>query len=178
MKNLIISVLFLIISIPVYSIEFSFPDALIKIPQGFEGPQRQSMGNGASSIAFTKKHSDGQNATLLQISIWAPGQKFPEMSDEELKQGSTQYLMQFLAGLSRQRTNFKKSEVEYITISGIPAAKIKWDGNVGDKSVHGVMYCYVFNSKIVSLHTQDLAEFEGFFTKLAEDSFESITLAR
>ena len=40
------------------------------------------------------------------------------------------------------------------------------------------MYCYIFNSKIVSLHTQDLVEFNELYLEQAVKAFETIKLAR
>jgi len=177
-NRVLISIFFILLSFVTHASEFNFADASIDIPEGFEGPIERSMGQGASTIAFRNLHEDGNNATLLQITTWNSGKTFPEMTDDELKKGSAQYLEQFLSGIARKRNSFEKSEIEYIEISGVPAAKIQWSGEIDSKQAHGVMYCYVFNSKIISLHTQDLIEFNGRYLNQAVKSFESIKLAR
>ena len=177
-NRILIHIIIIFLSFATHANEFSFADASINIPEGFEGPIERSMGQGASTIAFRNLHEDGNNAALLQITTWNPGKPFPEMTDDELKKGSAQYLKQFLSGIARKREIFEKSEIEYIDISGVPAAKIKWSGEIDSKQAHGVMYCYVFNSKIVSLHTQDLIKFNGRYLNQAVKSFESIKLAR
>ena len=170
--------LMLLMSLTLQAGEFTFADAKIQIPAGFEGPMTQDMGNGMSNIGFRKPHKENQHATLLQISVWSPGQRFPSLTNEELKQGASKYLLQFLSGVARKRSDFKKSDIEFVEISGVPAAKVKWTGNFDNISMHGVMYCYVYNSKIISLHTQDMVDFEGVFINKAVASFESITLKK
>jgi len=177
-NRILISIVIILFSCFSEANEFSFVDASINIPAGFDGPIKKNMGQGASTIAFQNLHKDENNATLLQITTWNPGKPFPEMTDEELKKGAAQYLEQFLSGVARKRSHFEKSEVEFIKISGVPAAKVNWSGEIDSKKAHGVMYCYVFNSKIISLHTQDLVEFGGLYLNQAVESFESIKLAR
>lgn len=178
MNRILIYIIIIFLSFATHAKEFSFADASINIPEGFEGPIERSMGQGAKTIAFRNLHEDGNNATLLQITTWNPGKPLPKMTDDELKKGSAQYLEQFLSGVARKRNNFEKSEIEYIEISGVPVAKIMWSGEIDSKQAHGVMYCYVFNSKIISLHTQDLIKFNGRFLNQVVKAFESIKLAR
>jgi hypothetical protein len=177
-NRIIISIVVIFLSSFSHANEFSFDDASINIPVGFEGPIKKNMGQGASTIAFQNLHEDGSNATLLQITTWNPGKTFPEMTDVELKKGAVQYLEQFLSGVARKRSHFEKSEIEYINISGVPVAKVNWTGEIDSKKAHGIMYCYVFNSKIISLHTQDLVKFNGLYLNQAVKAFESIKLAR
>lgn len=167
--------LFFLVSVQVQA--YDFGDGSIKIPEGFEGPVTQNMGQGASATAYTYPH-DSNTGTLLQITTWDPGQSFPQMTNEELKSGSVQYLLQFLSGVQRKRDSFKKGEVELIEVSGQPVAKIAWSGSIQGKEVHGIMYCLVYNSKIYSFHTQDFSSFKGKYTKLAVTAFESIELKR
>jgi hypothetical protein len=177
-NRILISLVLFFISISTIANEYSFADASINIPNGFEGPIEQDMGPGTSVVAFRKLHEDGNNATLLQITTWNPGKSFPEMSDDELKKGAAQYLAQFLSGVARKRNHFEQSDIEFIKISDVPVAKVNWSGEFGSKKAHGVMYCYVFNSKIVSLHTQDLVEFNGLYLDQALQAFEAIKFAR
>jgi hypothetical protein len=155
---------------------YDFGDGVIAIPEGFEGPISQNMGQ-ANITAYRYPH-DTNTGTLLQITAWNPGQQFPQMSREELEAGSKRYLLQFLGGVQRKRDNFKQGDVEFIQISGLPVAKVEWDGAVQGTRVHGVMYCFLYNSTIYSFHTQDFSSFEGKYTKLAVDAFESIELKR
>ena len=138
---------------------------------------KQSMGQSATTTAFTYPHTNG-GGTLLQISVWDPGQTIPPMSADELKRGTKQYLLQFLSGIERKRNKFSRQEVEFIEISGQPAAKVAWSGEVQGMEVHGIMYCLIFNSKIYSMHTQDLSSLDEKYTSMAVNAFESIQLQR
>lgn len=156
---------------------YEFEDGSIVIPKGFEGPITQNMGQGATSTAFTFPH-DEAGGTLLQITTWNPGQKFPNISKEELKAGSEQYLLQFLGGIKRKRENFKRGQVEFVDVSSHSLAKVNWEGKAMGESVHGVMYCFIYNSKIYSFHTQDFASFNKEYTNLAVKAFEAMQLKR
>lgn len=169
--------LFLVMLISGVATAYEFEDGSIVIPEGFEGPIVQNMGRGTSSAAFSFPHGDF-GATLLQITTWNPGQKFPEMSKDELKAGSEQYLLQFLGGIERKREHFERGEVKFIEVSGHPLAKVSWKGKAMGQSVHGVMYCFIFNSKIYSFHTQDFASFNEKYTRLAVNAFESMQLKK
>jgi hypothetical protein len=170
-------IIFLLLLLSGIAQAYEFEDGSIEIPQGFEGPVTQNMGQGASSTAFSFPHSEA-GGTLLQITTWNPGQEFPNMSKEELEAGSAQYLLQFLGGIQRKRENFERGEVEFIEVSGHPLAKVSWKGNAMGESVHGVMYCFIYNSKIYSFHTQDFASFNKKYTNLAVKAFESMQLKR
>ena len=171
------NLLFLLLLLTGISHAYEFEDGSIAIPKGFEGPVTQNMGQGASTTAFNYPHSQ-EGGTLLQITTWNPGKKFPSMSKEKLKAGSEQYLLQFLGGIERRRENFERSQVEFIEVSGHPLAKVKWKGKSMGESVHGVMYCFIYNSKIYSFHTQDFSTFNKKYANLAVEAFESIQLKR
>ena len=171
------SLLFLLLLLSGIARAYDFEDGSIDIPEGFEGPITQHMGQGVSSTAYSYPHGES-GGTLLQITTWNPGQEFPKMSKEELKAGSEQYLLQFLGGIERKRESFERGQVEFIEASGHPLAKISWKGSAMGKSVHGVMYCFIFNSKIYSFHTQDFDSFNKKYTNLAVKAFESMQLKR
>lgn len=156
---------------------YDFEDGEIDIPEGFQGPITQNMGQGASSTAFSFPH-DETGGTLLQITTWNPGQTFPEMSVADLKAGSEQYLLQFLGGIKLKRENFKQGQVEFIEVSGQSLAKVSWNGKAQGESVHGVMYCFIYNSKIYTFHTQDFTSLNKKYTNLAVKAFETIKLKR
>ncbi|MCV6623458.1 MAG: hypothetical protein OIF51_17095 [Cellvibrionaceae bacterium] len=171
------NIFFLLLLLSGIAQAYEFEDGSIEIPEGFEGPITQNMGQGVSSTAFSFLHGEA-GGTLLQITTWNPGQKFPNMPKEELKDGSAQYLLQFLGGIERKRENFERGKVEFVEVSDHPLAKVNWKGNVMGKSVHGTMYCFIYNSKIYSFHTQDLASFNKKYTNLAVKAFESMQLKR
>ncbi len=156
---------------------YDFGDGSIDVPEGFEGPVEKSMGQGATTTAFTYPHGNGGGA-LLQITAWDPGQDFPQMSDDQLRAGSKQYLLQLIAGVERKRNEFKQQKVEFIQISGHPAAKVTWSGELQGKDVHGVMYCLIFNSKIYSFHTQDFSSFNERYSALAVNAIEAVELEK
>ncbi len=156
---------------------YDFDAVSIKIPDGFEGPNEQSMGQGFISSAFAYPHQNGFS-TLLQLSVWDPGQTFPSLTLDELKEGTKDYLLQFLGGVQRKRQSFEKSDVEFVEISDHPMAKINWRGQLKGQKLHGVMYCLIYESKVYTFHTQDLESSNGEYTQLAVNAFEKMILTR
>lgn len=169
------SILFLFFySITSYA--FEFEGGVINIPGSFEGPIKKDMGTQGRIYAFRKLHRDGNGATLLQITVLTPDKKFPPLSDEKLKEGASHYLLMMLSGVERRRTNFHKTDIENIRISGVPAAKIHWSGNVKNKIAEGIMYSYIHNSNIISLHTQDYKKYNSRYINQAARAFEKIKI--
>lgn len=155
---------------------FEFEGGRIEIPQSFEGPISQDMAGQAKVYGFKRVHDDGVTGTLLQISVFDPGKKFPALSYDELKKGAGNYLSQILGGVERRRQGFAKSGIQYVEISGIPVAKVAWTGLASSEKMEGVMYCYIYNSKIISLHTQDFTEYKGQYLSQAVHAFENIKI--
>ncbi len=154
---------------------FEFDDVSIVIPEGFEGPKTHDLGQGVITTGFIYPHQDNRG-TLLQMSVWDPGQKFPIMSVEQLKTTTEKYLLQFLQGTQGARDDFRRQEVEFIQISGQPIAKVAWTGKALGASLQGVMYTLIYNSKVYSFNTQDLSELKGKYMQLAISAIEAIEL--
>ncbi|MCF6262391.1 MAG: hypothetical protein L3J24_02195 [Xanthomonadales bacterium] len=166
----------MIISQPAFGFEFGA--GVIEIPQYFEGPLSHDMRGKGSVHVFKKAHKHDKTGAVLQITVFDPGGKFPVLSKNELREGAEKYLVQFLEGVERKRKGFVKSSIEFIEISGIPAAKISWTGSEYSRELEGVMYCYVYDSKIISLHTQDFKEYKGKYISQAVHAFENIKIKR
>jgi len=173
MKKLLI--LFFVFTPPVQA--FDFEGGSLHIPAGFEGPITQDLNGQGNVYAFKRPHKD-TSAALLQISVFDPGQKFPELSQEEMKEAASQYLLQFLGGVERRRTNFQRGPVQFLRIGGLPLAKISWNGDHNQQRLEGVMYCYIFKSRIVNLHTQDYSKYNRQYIEQAVRAFESMHIAR
>lgn len=173
MRNVLFAFLTLF-SVPLFA--FTFDAGQIEIPDGFEGPASKGMGNNMIVHAFTHPHSGADTSALLQISIWNPGGTFPSMSGRQLEEAATGYLMQFLSGVARARRDFRHSDVEMLSISGRPVAKVMWQGTVDKGDAEGIMYCYLGRSQLVILHTQDLARFGGRYIDQAVQAFEAMEL--
>ena len=157
---------------------FEFEGGTIEIPSNFNGPIYRHMDGQGTVYGFKKTHKDGKTGTLLQLTVFEPGQKFPELSRQELKEGASNYLLQLLSGVERRRKMFVKSNVEFVEISSVPTAKITWTGSEYSRKMEGVMYCYIHNSKVIGLHTQDFIEYKGKYLSQAVQAFENIKINR
>ena len=173
MKKIALFLSLIILSFNSYA--FEFEGGNIAIPETFLGPVIEKYNKNSRSIAFTKPHSkEGDTGALLQLTVWGSDRALPELSNEGLKAAAEKYLLQFVGAIKKRRDNYSQSEVEYLTIANQPAAKINWQGSLNGKVLHGIMYCYITNNKIINLHTQDYVEYQGGNMLLATRAFEAI----
>jgi len=128
----------------------------IDVPNGFQDPVSERVGELATAIAFTKPHPDGPTRTLLQITVYDPGPNVPPPPKDQLGQLASRYLSQFLGGIERRRTNYSATPPTRITLGGLPAARATWSGSAEGKQLHGAMFSVIVGTKILSLHVQDL----------------------
>lgn len=155
---------------------FTFEAGDIDVPAGFEGPNAQQMGEGMVTTAFAYPHEGEDTSALLQITVWNPGRELPEMDQSEQVEASKAVLMQFIAGVAKARREFSVSDIEVVTVSDIPVTKIQWRGAVNKGPAEGVMYSYIHNSRMVVLHTQDLARYDREYIDLAVNAIESMNI--
>jgi hypothetical protein len=134
---------------------FSIDPVAIEVPAGFEGPISRSE-DAAAVVAFIKPHPDSRMSTLLQITIYDFGDKLRGLPAPERGTAAERYLLQFLSGVERRRSNFTPSEPNPVVLGGIPAAKVTWRGLANGIEAVGVMYCVVSGTKVISFHTQDI----------------------
>src|SRR4051812_18272392 len=78
----------------------------LAVPEGFVGPVSRSPDSNAVIVSYTKPHSTGGEATLLQISVYDFGAKMPPLPRERLGERADSYLEQFLQGLEKSRECF------------------------------------------------------------------------
>jgi hypothetical protein len=175
-KSKLLALLFAILACGVAGAkEFSVGPLRLTVPEGFQGPIRQDEG-AATVVGFSKPRADARANTLLQISIYDAGEGVEPLPDAERAAAATKYLLEFLGGVERQRTGFKRTTPEVIEIDGIPAARTTWTGRISGRAVDavGVMYCVVVGSSVISFHTQDLGSTPTSAMQDAMRAFESV----
>jgi hypothetical protein len=135
--------------------ELSAPPATLTVPPGFEGPVRQER-EGAILVAYVKPRADGRANTLLQVNVAEMGAKLVEVNPAGRGEAADRYLLQFLGGIEKRRTEFRKIGPVRVVLGGLPAARVQWTGNANAMQMVGAMYCVVVGTKVVVFHTQDL----------------------
>jgi hypothetical protein len=128
---------------------------VISVPEGFDGPIRSEK-DGGMTIAWVKRRPGMEGGTLLQISSVDLGASLDGVTAAQRLEGARHYLLEFVGGIEQKRGNFDLGEVEQVSLAGLPAARVRWTGTVGDIAAVGVMYCVLVGRSVVSLHTQDL----------------------
>ena len=109
---------------------FRFEGGSVEIPVGFTGPVEQRRGTELVLYGFTKRHAGRETATLLQITVLQPPGGLEPRTAEK-------YLLDFLGGVERRRTNFSRGPVESITIGGQAIARVNWRGRAENQSMKG-----------------------------------------
>jgi hypothetical protein len=141
---------------PVFAAPFSSDGIILEIPAGFEGPVTQN-GVGGKVFGFTKQSLAPDIRALLQVTIVDPDNSAipTSLTEEQLSQGAERYALDFVKGIERRRTEFKKGNVVRLVLGGIPAAKVSWRGNSQGIATNGVVYCVIVKGRVVLFHTQD-----------------------
>ena len=138
--------------------EYSDESMTLVVPDGFEGPVQQRPGPGALVVGYSKPTANSTSGTLLQITVYEPDSQEGPVPEDQRGAITEQYLLQFLGGVERARTSFSKSAVEKLPLGGIPAARIRWKGEARGAQMSGVMYCVIVGTRLISFHTQALAD--------------------
>lgn len=145
----------------------------IAVPAGFDGPTTGQK-EGTVMTAWVK-HRDGEDGgTVLQISIVDMGATLNGITVAQRAEDARHYLLEFIGAVARRRDNFKLGEVEPVPLAGVPAARVRWTGGVGEVQAIGVMYCMVLGTSIISMHTQDMGTEITPGMKLAMAAIEGV----
>jgi hypothetical protein len=128
---------------------------VILVPEGFEGPIRSDAGGGVTT-AWVKRLPGMNGGTLLQVSAVEVGASLDGITAAQRFEGARHYLLEFVDGIGQRRSNFELGDIEQVSLAGLPAARVRWTGNVDSSAAIGVMYCVLVGHSVVSLHTQDV----------------------
>lgn len=150
----------------------------ISVPAGYKGPLSSSHQSGAQVMGYVKKIPGSERGTLIQISTYDFGAQLSGMPEEMRGETAAYYHDQFLAGVQRQRTSFKSSEITRVVLDGIPSARVEWSGVAQGFKMSGVMYCSVAGTVVVSMHAQGFddspdADFEAAVAAIDKVRFNS-----
>lgn len=155
MKKIFALIVLLCVGAAVIAREFSLEPVTLSIPSGFEGPVRQEH-QGLVVIGFAKARADSRSNTLLQVNLIDLGSRLNGLKESERGRAADKYLLDFVGGIERRRSNFQRSQPSRLTLARLPAAKLQWTGQVNGTDTIGVMYCVVVGTKVVTFHAQDL----------------------
>lgn len=173
MHKALAAFLLLAVSALAAATEFTIDPVSIHVPAGFDGPIEQHQGTG-TVVTFARSSPDSVARTALQITIFDLGH--PLQGD--LATASRKYLMEFLEGVARRRSNFMGAEPTIITLDGFPAAKTQWTGKLEDIDTHGVIYCFVVGSRVIGLHVVEPGNEASAAMKEAIGAIESLRVSR
>jgi hypothetical protein len=155
---------------------FRFEGGSIDVPAGFTGPLEQRRGDEVTLYGFTKRHLGRESSTLMQITVYRAPSDLSQIPKDQEAREAERYLVQFLGGVERRRTNFSPGAVESIVVDGKHVARVKWRGQAEGHQMHGVMYCYINGRQVVTFHTQDFDFAPPDNMAAAVRAFESASL--
>jgi hypothetical protein len=127
----------------------------ITVPKEFEGPIRSSE-NGGVTTGWVARRPGTEGGTLLQVSVIDVGSSLEGITPAQRLEGARHYLLEFVRGIAQGRGNCELGDIEQVSLAGLPGARVRWTGTVGNRDAIGVMYCVLAGSSVISLHTQDL----------------------
>ena len=154
--------------------KYTFAGGTLDIPKGFEGPQLGTSDDGADTITFNMPHKGTTDATLMKVKVYNPGKKLPDITKKQLEKITKHYLHQYFAEIPRTTINLRVNDIEFVEGSKMPMARIKWIGERQSSKLHGAMYCYIFDSKIILFQAQDIVSKEGVHISKVMGAFESV----
>ena len=173
----VLSILFVFAS-NVFAEQYKDKVIILDVPEGFEGPIEGSPGPQAKTVAYTRAYENEDGGTLFQITEYDMGEALLGMPEDKRGETADYYLGQFLGGVERRRANFAAAAPERIVLGGVPAARVKWTGEVAGKRTSGVMYCVVVGTVVVSFHTQDVEGAPPGNRSAAMRAFEGVSVQR
>lgn len=148
----------------------------LAVPAGFERPEVLAPSPGFRMASFVRPIPGTERGTLLQITtldVDAAGLSLPD-SGEVLPTESS--LGEFLSGIERRRSEFEVVSRDRMELSGLPAARAAWRGIAGGRGMHGVMYCVIVGSRVVTFHTQTFSGAPEDHLPAAVQAIESVIL--
>ncbi|MGD2166482.1 MAG: hypothetical protein PVF63_00145 [Gammaproteobacteria bacterium] len=148
----------------------------LDVPAGFDGPVAAAGGEDVEVVAFRWPRDTGNFPTLLQITKYENDAVLADMRDEERGAAAERYLLRFLEGVARRRSNFISSDPIRIRLAGLPAAKIFWGGSAQGRGLSGVTYCLVAGTTIISFQTQDFEPIPSELRNAIMHSIEALVL--
>ncbi len=149
----------------------------ISVPPGFEGPTAAPIGPTGYTKGYVRKIPGASSGTLLQITTYDFGSSLSNLPKEVLGDASEKYLMQFLAGIERQRTDFRAATPTRLKLGGIDASRVEWSGVANGRLLSGVMYCVIVGTVVVSFHTQGFRDAPATDRTDALEAIESVSFA-
>jgi hypothetical protein len=147
--------------------EEEFAGFLIAPPKDFEAIRPPSPPPGTRTIAWKgAERSDGTAPSVQWTAIEIPADG-PEMT---LEIG----LGKFLGSIRSRRQNWTESEPEYGSLGGVAFIKKSWSGREPFAQVDmlGTHYVAIVGNRVISLSTQDLAEYAAD-VKVCEESLKT-----
>jgi hypothetical protein len=127
----------------------------IAAPDGFSGPEHRALGPGTETFAYRKDRPLGQVGTLLQVTRHEFGDALKNLPESERYPTARKYLLDFLKGIERRRTNYNQSAPTAVSLDSRSAARAEWTGQYDGIDAHGVMYAVIAGTTLYVFHTQD-----------------------
>lgn len=175
MRSLILCLL-LLVRAATLSAQYEDGPIRLAVPAGFEGPEVETTSPGFKTAGFVRDIPGTQRGTVLQITTIDLDQAGLSLSDLGEGDPTEALLDEFLASVERHRDNFQLVSRGRMELSGLPAARGEWRGIGGGRGKHGVIYCVIVGSRVVSFHAQTFDDAPEGDLAAAVRSIESVVL--
>jgi len=123
----------------------------LEIPLGFVGPT-------SNHITPTDNLIVGwaQNATQIRAFVfnYEYASQLAGIPKDQRGQGADQYLPGFLKGIEQRGSLSSVSTPTQMTLDGVPAVRVSWQGVGHGRSMVGTLYCVVVGTRVISLQVE------------------------
>jgi hypothetical protein len=128
----------------------------LRVPKGYEFQQAKNAPDGVSAWAWTGgARRDGTKPSITMMLITVP----PTQREQTRKLSLEQLADKLLAGVKRQRTNWKQEKTETGVINGMKFARIFWEGTEPTRNwqMRGFIYVARDGNSIIQMASQDIS---------------------
>lgn len=150
--------------------------ALIKMPQGFDGPRRSHPNSQSTLDVYVS--APGQPAALVQLSwIHIPWVK-DDVPEADRVAGASSFLDGTLAKVSKNVPDWTRTAAEPVTLGGFKGVRARWSGQFRGAPATGTMYFVVLGKDSYNFHVLGQSEVPNPGVAAAIAAIERVQLTR
>jgi len=151
-RRIIVALLLGFAALPSMAADARVGSVVLTVPAVFKGPAKAEADAGVEVLGYSASEGVTQPAAVLQLTRYVLPTVPDNLSDSELEQGTSQYLLQMMTGIERRRTEYTQTAPVKIRLGGKVAAKATWQGNSNGAAMNGTMYCVLSGKDVIWLH--------------------------
>ena len=126
----------------------------LELPPGYIGPVEHVEGT-STSRGFRKPYAGTALNTVILITVHEFGSSFERRLVRERVSLTRESLNEILAGIEKNRGDFRRSILRTVTIAGHSGMKATWSGSAQGIPFEGTVYCVLAGPRAYAVQIQD-----------------------